>query len=1171
MAHQHQLPTASQALNDTGDNNDGKDDPTTQQQLRTSTSSGSTTSQSVNNDSGTNNDKPAIIRGIRAVASESWDDDFLWQQSSSSDLHLPSSSTRHQQHHQHRHQSRHNVTRDKRISTASSSSEYYAHKGLPLPSASTSSSSRPTYSRTHRKASTLSTTSTLDSIGGGSHEATSSNGLNSSTSSNGPVGNYPHHHQYSAHHWASLSRTSFQEDEEDDPTITLATLAARHQSNEHPNQSLSVPPRHHPSPSKASRSPAHPDLPSPSPSPSLSASASSWRSPTPSLALSDNGIITNESASSATETETETDNETIEETWEDLINSETGLHIPNAVPGSNSKRRRRGRGDTLSLATPRMLNLSTLFGGVGSGSNKITSGTVAGNNSQTSKAQEGTATPSKGFGASFFRRSSRRNNKGTPATSSSSPATPTQDAHAPSKSFSQVAVAAPSELSKKLELTKAAQLTQQNNSIDASTNRIFLRAPAFIRNASSSSAATDLSALSSSFGTSPPSSLALTDSQKSEMVSNIRNPAAGPSTVSLYSSQHNEETLRVRQSTGASSGSPPPMPPPFFPSSPDRQWSAAISVQQQKTYVQMERTPRGSNTTNSSSEQSHLSNSTAESRISYTSALSDRLRFSGHERIPVSSRSDAFISVDGHTDGSSQASNLQDSFLSQHVSTESDPVHGHEEGRVASHASHQYYHGRHNLHSGHYRNSAQHSSGLQSIVLPDTSTTSLISIQSSATYMSGVSGDEIETGKRSDTVSRKKLKKKTRPGASSSGRTSRPDTPATQHFASLPVMPLESEHHSTSPVYSPSLVTSMASQTLAPAFAFPNRPTLYSPTPSSRSSPVHPGSHSSADSNAANALGGSQTSSTSSANKEGSKVHKKLGIGNSLRRRMSKRSKQAETFGDNSADEAEAILDGSQKVGQSLSFNLRAASGLPSTMSSSTITPHTHHWHEAMNNTSHSSFVNTSWTDTTVFGNRERSESVSSNKSFQGNAPTHNSEGGLLATLSRRISRELRISRVPFPPSPEKKRSMIFVHETIEETPSQLKDESETVHTDSDHTTGRSEFLLQNPPFLKKHKRPLSLSGILSRSNNPFESRSRTSTSSSGQTPLATPSAFVFGDHAAPSNSAGPASAGVLGTFRRPAGFLHRSTASSGNVPTARALQNASGKQQFIRWLLGEC
>lgn len=165
----------------------------------------------------------------RIAASESWDDDFLWQHSSSSDLHLPSSASRHHQRnlsHQHQHH------RDKRLSTASSSSEYYASTSARIPA------------RPYRKASTLSTSTTrsmtpdealpspLPEVGPGSaprnalsRSASSSysNRTTASTSSSSGCHTRSHHKN-----WASLSQTSLQEEGEDEPTITLATIAARH-------------------------------------------------------------------------------------------------------------------------------------------------------------------------------------------------------------------------------------------------------------------------------------------------------------------------------------------------------------------------------------------------------------------------------------------------------------------------------------------------------------------------------------------------------------------------------------------------------------------------------------------------------------------------------------------------------------------------------------------------------------------------------------------------------------------------------------------------------------------------------------------------------------------------------------------------------------------------------
>lgn len=327
---------------------------------------------------------------ITEVASESWDDDFLWQHSSSSDLHLPSSTSRHHQRHSH--------YRDKRLSTASSSSEHYA----PRTQVPYHAQARP-----HRKASSLST-STMGSVFTQDEEPAPPlrTRLSRSTSSS-------HAQQDRRKNWASLSTTSLQE-EEDEPTITLATIASRQTGTAIATLASSKTlkrPSTSPSPSSPSINSRPSKLVPPSPSFFRTVSSSSWRSTTPSLASDTYSATQTYESASATETDNETaeegDKDTEDRTgnWEHLsLSPESQMLTASAeiaLGQGSTSRRKRGRGNTFGATTPR-LALSALFG----------SPTLPGNT--TDKTENDT--PPKRLGASLFRRSSRLKKMDTPST-----------------------------------------------------------------------------------------------------------------------------------------------------------------------------------------------------------------------------------------------------------------------------------------------------------------------------------------------------------------------------------------------------------------------------------------------------------------------------------------------------------------------------------------------------------------------------------------------------------------------------------------------------------------------------------------------------------------------------------------------------------------------------------
>lgn len=963
------------------------------------------------------------------AASESWDDDFLWQHSSSSDLHLPSTASRHHQ--------RQLQYRDKRLSTASSSSEYYARPG----GLTSSAQARP-----HRKASSLSTSTMGSTFTQEEDGPLTRTRLSRSTSSSQSNSNTQQQQQHHGKNWASLSTTSLPE-EEDEPTITLATIASR-QATSNP---FTSPKRRtntqHPSvsPPKSSQ------LVPPSPSFFRTVSSSSWRSTTPSLASDTwSGAHTSESLSA-----TETDNETAEEeegegdcdndedttgNWEHLSLSPEGQLLAAAsAPGAkefnqasnSSSRRKRGRGNTFGKGSPR-LALSSLFGV---------------HSTTTMNEATDTGTPSKRLGASFFRRSSR--------------------------------------------ITRVEPLS---SSIPVSKSIV----PDLV----------------------PVHQAALLSGQQTPTLPHRELP-------SIRAKEENR-TVRARQSTGASSTTstslfPAAPPPPPLMSSPHRYFG----LERQASF---ERIPRSSAATNESSNTSNR-----HSGIGYVTSFSDRLRFGDGDSNDTRPR---------HQDQLSPALNSEQ----DHTADEADKSQDYESVSAALPRYPAFLSPPPTASAG--AGAGAGSASQQA----DRSTTSLVSNQSSSTTTftstSAFSNDSrVELGRKSS-MPRRKLKKM-RP------QTAPPDTSID------PALHLKSTLHNASPLGSPSdlresgrSALQASPSLLSPSFAFPPPPST--PQTSSTSPRITRSPTVSLKAEAGN------TSETASASSSQRRSKKKLGIGSSLRRRVSRRKTADVTQADESSADGGGFLNTRTGImhkpsHNSLIMNVARrtqplSSSVETSRSATASSSSLQHIQDGMNHVDSASHASNGAPNREgVFSD---SELLPATGSLRGSR--------LLAGLSKRISRDFRNAAT----GPERKRSVIFTRsDQVESTSSNSGAQGGSTPLQS----ARRISLVETGPFdcisgqsstvqMKKHKRPLSLSGFLSRSSGPMDAtRSRSYTLTTSQNDAQRSLARVNdGSASEHSIQQAPLSASVIGGFRRPSGFLHRSTASSGNIPTARALLGTS-------------
>lgn len=867
-------------------------------------------------------------------------------------------------------------------------------------------------------------------------------------------------HQRHTKHWASLSQTSLAEEGEDEPTITLATIASRQtalisvpMSRTSTTHSSTSPLR---SPYTSSSNDHQHKLEStglfpPSPSFFRTVSTSSWRSTTPSLASdtwSTGAGHTDENATSATETDNETaaeeegqdertrNNElNTDDTWEQLNLSPEGMLLANGQGrayghiqgGGSSSRRKRGRGNTLGTSTPRMA-LSALFGNAPSAKDKE-AGDVG--------------TPSKRLG--LFRRSSRMK---TVDKAQHPTAAPVSD------------IASPHALG-----------------IQPEESRSHSPVPLLV---------------------SGQQTLTL---PHRELPTHVRE----------------DKTVRVRQSTGASSATSNPL---FF-SSPSKAQNELLRVSPRHSTTSLgrqasfERTPKGSNDTNASNDRSK-----ALSRISYNSILSDRLRFQEDDPAPGPS-------ADASRDATQP---LHASTLP--VSDTDDADFDRSQERLSP-ARQSHFLSPPTAQQQHLGNS----------------TTSLVSNQSSATYTSTFSNDsQAPQLGRKESMPRRKLKK------------TRPQTPSSPivRQSSMLFRPRTAEGPpSTSHAGAKSPVQS--GLTLSPGFAFPR--TIPSFTPAATASSPR-GTRSPAGSVAGEAGGGntSETASPSSSRKNIGKNQKNLGIASSLRRRISKRKTQTEVAEESSADESEFLntrrgsLD---KTSTAVTTPRRTVTERPIHPNSSVET-----WKAGRTATP----LRPPQQETAEPPKKQAAEQVAranvrpvtADPALPATMSGSMRGTRLLAGLNKRMSIDFKSNKA-IHQVPEKKRSVIFVRSERPQSMFPPKSAVTSTSETCESSLGAVEALSQNAPptVVKKHKRPLSLSGFLSRSTGPFEaSRARASSTVSTQEGLSLSTEGVLGRSVPPA----PASASVLGGFKRPSGFMHRSTASSGNIPTAKVLLEGTGK-----------